>query len=658
MSNLKIKLCELNNGDIGSFKSMFHLTASQRNDDWEIITFGAADLCIYSFESEKSISAWQSHTPTDGMSVLFSTNLDVDVAVDIVLKKPLRIKNFSETLNTAAKQIHLATRQKNHSAEEIALQDIYAADNADATNEIKEEKSSIIKSVANLLSRRQSPHPDLPSLNFVLPEQSEIQTDLILDPITLKQSLKLPLASRDDNVLIDSILTNLIPMNRCIIPVTTRQKLLEIYRKSTFQLMRGWENRAQQLKSLSQDEYSETVQAFALLLAELATGYKIVLVEAYQQGEHPKSKESFLLVINRVAEYSSLTILHAYCFLRTTQAEVINTLHQLYSYCEAAQVLNGQVSTKEDQASLSFSTIYNQIILTAIADPLRLTKIDILNLYRLMAKYTKKITLSLLSEEQKQSDNGSLMGGLFCLDLASDKLPISLEKTSSEERQPSNIRLLNTHAALISIERLFQLATGSTDDVYSSEIVLLKKIIPHLNNSYEREFERIPSKNDVYIHLVKDLIDIYSALHSSPTEFNTKWNIHNRGLGGLMVSASDMSYSQLDVGDFYAVFEEHDSPLLATVRWLRLEHDDVVMGLELLRGAPIAIHYFLENEPEKLPALLLRNKKQADTLITSKGSLNIDEAIEITEDDKTYIISIDAVINNTSNYDHFSFTKI
>lgn len=658
MSTLKIKLCELNNGDIGSIKSMFHLTASQRKHDWEIVLSGSADLYIYSFESEKSITAWQNHSSSDGMSVLFSTNLDVDVAVDIVLKKPLRTKNFSEMLNSAAKQIHLSSKLKNHSPEEIALQDIYATESTETEATVK-EKGSILSSISKRLTRKQSSHRDLPTIKLSLPEKTEIQSDLMLDPIELKQTLQLLLAGRDDDALVSSILSNLIPLNRFIIPSEARQTLLEIYRKSSFHLMRSWEARVNALDELSQDHYLKSVQALALLIDELTIGYKTLLMEAYEQGEHPKSKEPFLLAINRVAEYSSLTILHSYCFLRNTQAASINTLHQLYLCCESAKVLDTKVSTKDDQASLSFSSIYNQIILTCIADPFHLTKVDILKLYRLMAKYTQKITIDLLSEEQKQPDKDSLMGGIFCLDLANDSLPTSLDRMTREERSLPNIRILNTHSALTAIERIFQLAASSIDDnIYNSEIQLLKKVIPHLNNSYERQFKRIQSDDNIEVILVDGLKNIQHALHTASHDIGNHWNVHNRGVGGMMLSNQSILYSHLDVGDFYGIFENKKSVSLALVRWLRINKNSVEMGIELLHGEPLASHFFLENETEQIPALLLRNKKQADTLIAPKGLLNIDEAIELTEDDKTYIISIDTLIDNSFNYDHFSFTAI
>ncbi|MFW5446956.1 MAG: hypothetical protein ACKE8G_02355, partial [Methylophagaceae bacterium] len=134
--------------------------------------------------------------------------------------------------------------------------------------------------------------------------------------------------------------------------------------------------------------------------------------------------------------------------------------------------------------------------------------------------------------------------------------------------------------------------------------------------------------------------------------------IHNRGIGGMMLSNQNTLSSHLDVGDFYGVFEDKKPASLALVRWLRLNESTVEMGIELLHGEPHAVHFFLEDEPVPIPALLLRNKKQADTLIAPKGLLNIDEALELTENDKTYIISIDTLIDNSFNYDHFSFSAI
>ncbi|MDQ7073348.1 MAG: hypothetical protein Q9N32_07740 [Gammaproteobacteria bacterium] len=141
---------------------------------------------------------------------------------------------------------------------------------------------------------------------MTFPSQTEIQTDLIVDPIELRQSLQLLLASHDDEALIHAVLNNLAPLNRFIIPPKTRQILLEIYRHATFQLMRGWETRLKQLENLSQQNYLKSVNALASLIDELAIGYTILLMDAYEQGSHPQSKEPFLLAINRVAEYTSL----------------------------------------------------------------------------------------------------------------------------------------------------------------------------------------------------------------------------------------------------------------------------------------------------------------------------------------------------------------
>lgn len=520
--------------------------------------------------------------------------------------------------------------------------------------------SSTSSSLSKHLTLNKSSHQSLPELALLLPEQSAIQANLILESSILNATLNQLIEDNNDDVLISAILDKLVVFNRFVMPAKTRQNILELYHNAVLPLMHNWQARVTQLAPLSHADYLKSVYALASLIDELAIAYKILLMEAYENGSHPKSTEPFLLAISRAAEYSSLYILHSYSFLRTAPTEKLQTLHQLYLCCEAAKVLDIKISAKEDQIPLAFSTLYNQTILISIADPSRLSKMDILKFHQLMAPYTTKIKISSLTNKQKQSDDEALAVGHFIIDTASNNIPAALETASTETRKLPQSRLFNTHAVLTAIEAIFQQAANSIEnDVYSAEILLLKKVAPHLNTSYQRQFERFTCKDKVHVNLIKGFNDIHQALQTDKSNQDNTWNIHNRGIGGIMVSAKAINNHQLDVGDFYGVFEDQQPPLLALVRWLRIDDDhNVAMGLELHRGHPVAVTATVENDTEKLPFLLLRDEKQADTLIATRELINTDQVLQLTEGDKTYIILIDTLIDNSLNYDHFRFTVV
>lgn len=621
---------------------MLNLAQKQLLHDWVIVTDGAADLSIYSFDSEEGRQAWQRHG--EGASALLSAIESTNETVDLILKKPLRSKNFSTALNSISTQLD-SKLAKDHIAPIAA---------ATAITQTKAKSPSLFKTLSKHFKPKNKPANDLPTLNLSLPELDEIALDTILKPSQLQHWLT-ESKNQDSDTFISAILGNLLPLNRSSISSHKRLELLELYRQAIHHLLFKHDPRYAGQNQTSHTHYLQTVHALNLLIKELSIGYQIIVNQAYQQGLRPQSDTFFLNAINRLAETTSLSILHAYHYYLSPPSEAVACLHQLYIYCEASDTLQTVPSSKLAPTSISFSHIYKQIMLTAIADPYRLTQAEIVDLYTLMGRYAENINIKTIA---KTTDN-TMTSGHFYLDCGSDTLPTSFANISIEKQHILAARLLDTHAVLKAIE--IDLNPNS-DIVIQHEhkvpdLGFLKKITPQINATYQRQFERIPTVENTKLSLALGIKRITQGLNNNDRSQCSQWTIHNRGMGGMMVSCDEMDCYQLNIGDFIGVFENDKAPAIAVIRWLHTHTHSTSMGLERYNAIPVAMTVTTDNA-NVFSAILLSNDKNAPfehSLIVEQALYSPGLSLQITTEAKTSTITLDKLIQRSARYEQFSF---
>lgn len=659
MSALRIKACGLKPLDHTSLRSMLTLANNLLTHNWEIIEHGQADLYIYSLETDEGKAAWLEHNK--GFSAILSSG-KITESADVSLKKPLRTKNFSETLNTIegkikfVKQGKKVTRTKK-STTSTSVQKSKVKQKAPA------KSSPLLTSISSGLSKHligtKAPAWNLPQLTLNLPIQNLIKPDTITEPKSLRKWLG-ELSKKDNVAMVSAILSNIIPLNRTVIPVRTRLSLLDLYQKSITQLIFSRDITAIKLELSSLSAYIKSMRALMLLVEELSIGYKIIIDEAYHQGERPNSNDFFLIAINKTAENISLSILLAYSYYRSSPTTAINTLHQLYLYCEASNTLHKTVTIKGISKSKPFYHIYNQIMLTSIADPYRLTKFEVFRLHTLIADYADKVEISPLLNKHKNAPNEFLMTGYFCIDATSDHIPTALAQTSIEKRRSPQSKLLNTQPVIKAIEHLFQQSSLPTNrGMYDLDIKLLQQVVPQINTSYDRQFHRLPSSENHQINLANGIAAIHDCLSNDHLEFTNSWIVHNQSSAGMMVSRDVDDCHQLNIGDFIGVFVPHMPPSLAITRWLCTDHlGTTQIGLEIYPGLPVPVTAKPNDGTEIIQGLLLpedRDIRQPGYIIVEKGGYSANRTLHITEGEKTYTISATSLFDNTFNYEQFRF---
>ncbi|MDH5592501.1 MAG: hypothetical protein OEY48_06590, partial [Gammaproteobacteria bacterium] len=188
---------------------------------------------------------------------------------------------------------------------------------------------------------------------------------------------------------------------------------------------------------------------------------------------------------------------------------------------------------------------------------------------------------------------------------------------------------------------------------------LLKKIIPQLDASYERKYLRLPSVQNRQISLADGVSAIHNCLSNENIEEAYHWIVRNQGSGGMMVSCTNMTMPSLNIGGFMGIFEQNMQTSLATVRWLHIENNDTIhIGLEIHQGHPTAVTFTPDGSTEIFQGLLLpeiEDIKQPATLIVDKGIYSANRVLRIKQEQEIYTISADTLIENTLNYEQFSF---
>ncbi|OUR64419.1 hypothetical protein A9Q79_08150 [Methylophaga sp. 42_25_T18] len=628
---------------------MLKLANDLLTHEWQIVEEGKAELSIYSFDSDEGLSAWKQRE--EGLTALLTVKGNITEPVDIILKKPLRTTNFSEALNIVEDKIAARSQKKS------------VTPKAEKSKQAK--TSSVFSSLSSGLSKyingKKSPASDLPSLLLQIPDEIATPANTILDVELLKNWLD-GLNYSDNNRVVAALLGNLIPLNRLAVANKVRLELLEIYRGAIHKILF-----ARDIAAIKRDLYASTenlkaIKALNLAVEELAIGYKLIVNQLYLSGERPDTNKLFLTAINRTAEQLALQVLHAYQYYRSAPTSALYELHQFYLYCEASNTLDILTEAKDLPSTSSFYSLYTQIILISIAEPFSLDKFNVLRLFNLMKKFTKQVEISLLTDKQKNTTSDFLMTGHFCLNCASDHPPTAMAKTTVDVRKQSQTRLLNTQPVLLAIEDIFKRASQSASrGAFDLDIQLLKKIIPQLNTSYERKYQRLPSIHTRKINIANGIRDIHTCLKENHVNGAIEWSINNQGSGGIMASRNSDGCYDIHIGDFIGVFEQDLPVKLASIRWLNIDNNDSThIGLELLPGHPTPV-FCLADDNTEYPALLLPEDddiKQPATLIAEKGIFSPKRLLKLKGDEEPYSVSIDKLINHTYNFEQFSFTII
>ena len=403
------------------------------------------------------------------------------------------------------------------------------------------------------------------------------------------------------------------------------------------------------------------------LMAELATGYKIVVVEAGNKNNNLALNPVAQLAINRACEQLGLLAVHAYKFYRRVPVGSFRDLHQLYLIAETSNVADKLPFVNNHlQTEISTRDRYAAILLMSISNPYGLGNGMIFKVYQLMQ------TMAALAEILPMSPTTTSTAGYFYLNCLSDRCPTPTVYTAKTEVAKPPILILNTKPVLIRVDKLFE-QKSSTDNRGALE--LLRLVVPYLNTSYQRKQPRLPVTGIKRVSLAIGLKAVHQTLTGSSPEFETAenraiidsgWEVLNKNSYGYLVTKPDVNFAHdLKISDFIGIVESDDHAKntisLASIRWLRTdEHEFTKLGVKFIEGIPTPVHCFVEGQDILLPALLLpesTSHRQPASIITTAGTFHAGTTLHIKTRKKllNFSVVMHKLLEHNNQYERFTF---
>ena len=514
------------------------------------------------------------------------------------------------------------------------------------------------------------PHPDnMPALNLNTPSQLGKSSSVELNEGLLRHWIK-QLPNNDLESYTQLYMEALKRFHQNDINEQQRLLLLDLYREPLNQLLFSLtpSKLAKDIPHLS--NRNKIIDALADVMAELAVGYKIIIVQAERKDANLTPLSIALLAINRSCEQLSYMALHAYKFYRAVPVRVFNELHQLYQLTLTVGVeQNTPFVNSKLQSESSFKDRYSQLLLISISNPYGLAAGDILNAYKIMGRLAAATEITPLPMGAKATP------GHFYINCLSDRVPTpSVLPMLTNQAQPPAL-VLNTKPVLIAVDAFFQKVNNVQNAPNTININLLKQLTPYLNTSYERKQPRTPVTGHKHAYLTVGL----EATHQCLTDANVlsedsaspsaSWEILNKNNTGYLVSQHGVIDRQdITIEALVGVFElgsaGEKTPLqLAVVRWVRTEHDgQTKIGLDVIEGDPSAVQHSVDNTDQMRAAMFLPEISRINrsaSLITATGVFEANRIVQIKPKKNKrfkFTIRLGKLIESHSGFERFTFS--
>lgn len=509
-------------------------------------------------------------------------------------------------------------------------------------------------------------YPDtMPPLSLNVPKQTGI-SGIELNESLLHHWIK-QLPENNLESFIELYLVALQRFNTNQLDQKQRLRLLDIYRQPLNQLVFRLSPQKLRERIPAPNRRNAVISSLTQLMSELATGYKVVIVEANQTHSNLKLAPIAQLAINRACEQLSYIVLHAYKFYRTPLGRVFHDVHQLYQLTLTSSVEKIIPIVESNlRATVSFKDLYSQLMLVCICNPYGLHSGKVLDAYKLMAKLAPEADISPLPPTTKATS------GHFYINCLSDRIPTpSILPMTENQTQPPAL-IFNTKPILSLVDTLFQQAKKA--DTPEVDINLLKQITPFLNTSYERKQVRVPITGNKWAYLAYGIEAVHTSLmHSDPlpNDTDSNWEILNKNRSGYLISqtlSESSPVNSISIGDFIGIFEPNPTgkkPLsrVGFVRWMRIDkHDNIKMGLSLIEGDAVSIQYTIDDDPISKSGLFfpeIQRIQQAASLITEKGDFVPNAKVTIIPKKKrfTFSMAVAHLLSQGNNYQHFTLKE-
>lgn len=456
------------------------------------------------------------------------------------------------------------------------------------------------------------------------------------------------------------------------VPPAQRLKLLDMYRAPFNTMMFELSLSKLGQLDLTDEARMQLLNDISMVLEQLATGYKIIVIESGEQNSNLKLNAAGQMSIYRAIEQLSFLALHHYKFYLKLPSRLFRELHQLYLLSVEADVSDKQpFVNKQINAAYTIRERYCQFLLTTICNPYGLNSGEVLKAYQLMMPLVSATKLELLTQSHE------VKAGLFYIDCLGDSTPTAATIPKITADKPV-ILIMDTKSILIKAAKLFEQAEQQGDKHPAAKnIRLLQKLVPYLNTAFQHRQTYVKFEGAKKTFLCVGVTATHQAqlrTESLPVAqhrwLSSEWDILNKNDYGCLLQKRHLAHLfELRVGDLVGLFEQSGadtkpSVRLATIKYIKTDDfNQTKISLEYIAGNAMPVLFTMQDNSEKQPAYLIpevARTHQPANLITSKGIYAAGRVLHIKMRKKflNFTIRIDKITDRQSGYDRFSFRDV
>ncbi|MDX1698352.1 MAG: hypothetical protein R3308_08695, partial [Thiohalobacterales bacterium] len=456
--------------------------------------------------------------------------------------------------------------------------------------------------------------------------------------------------------LVHSALSSL---NEQQLDTTQRFDCLEIYRPTVLRLFETLEPLRMRQLSMSRAQRRETISGASDLFSSQASGYKLVLMQLYEQASPGEGVDMFGSAVNRAVEALANMLHDCFRFYRTVPTVLVSELHQLYRLARRAGLLEVSLTDAEGQPGLTTTMLYKCSMLLSLTDPGRRAEGEIDQLAEVCRAHAGTCRIV-----QGGNWNGS-GDGLFLLDIAGEKLPrpctgLTAPVTTGEPY------ILDTTDMQTALRRRIA-GIPALVRLRSPEAIMLQHLMTGERGPGLRREER--RRDDRRVGLHSGLENIHAwllqragkpATAAAPLECR----VLDSSTGGLKLQWQAGGAGDARVGDLLGVTEGRagqETLKLASIRSLRvLEAGALEAGVALISGSVAAVYCSLPEAADEtaLQALFLPAEEAEDigaTLITTGGVYEEGRALLIEVGGREVRARAGRLVSDSPVYERFEF---
>jgi hypothetical protein len=512
-------------------------------------------------------------------------------------------------------------------------------------------------------------------------ERAAPPKDLEIRPKHVKAWIEaLPLAQSFDAAR--KLCAHLAAMNRAKLDLDTRLQILDVYRPTAGVALDELDAvyaksplpltpRAREALTLARD-----------LAAELATGYKIALVEKTGKLIAFGAKKQLPMLLARAMEYLAAGLRASYKSYTPVPPGIWRELHQLYLFADQEGVVREPFDA---ESRLTVFDLYTEVLLLSLTDPYRLVQGEADKILAHARAARGAVTLG-------QERPATRSDAHFLVPCDTDKPPRApLE--ANEDAGGFNWRLLDANPI---VDRLRQkkvaAETGNVSATMSKTLnpeglALLGRLITLWGDPPRRAHRRDPSESTVAIcvglkavgHFVsfEPRMDaraeaealkkgITMPLMALPTDDASQpvpvfeWDVVNQSAGGLKVRRMGATQQPIGVGEVVGVkLMDRSRWAVGVARWITMfDEGGMEFGIQFIgtMARPVWVQPTITSVPQAKLGLWLASDADSgepDALLTQPNTYSDLREFELTQEGDVACVRATSLIEKTGRFELF-----